>query len=356
MVVAASRGGAGGCPRTTSTSQAVPASDGPARPRRGVRRRHRAPGRRPERRCVEDARRGADRRHRPSAAGCSGGRRRGRPEPAGGRASSAGSEATLGVAGSTTTSSSTPSTASPSTRTADSWTTTAPRWSREHGGGLRRPAATGGPADRGRAEGPAGVRRQPARQPDLRLSVPAPGKSAPRVPRGDAPAPGRVPLEGRADPRLARALPARGGRASWSRRSSTAPRPRSATSWATCCSRCTSTPCSPSRPATFTIDDVAAGVTAKMRRRNPHVFDPASLGRPADAPPLTAAEVDEIYQSVKRTERGDLKRAMQPRPHDGRRPVHVHARLTARPVGHARTRNSVPVTGGRPLGRRGGCH
>ena len=54
----------------------------------------------------------------------------------------------------------------------------------------------------------------------------------------------------------------------------------------------------------FTIDDVAAGITAKMRRRNPHVFDPASLGRPADAPPLTAAEVDEIYQSVKRTERG----------------------------------------------------
>ncbi len=53
----------------------------------------------------------------------------------------------------------------------------------------------------------------------------------------------------------------------------------------------------------FTIDDVAAGVTAKMRRRNPHVFDPASLGRPADAPPLTAAEVNEIWQAVKRAER-----------------------------------------------------
>lgn len=53
----------------------------------------------------------------------------------------------------------------------------------------------------------------------------------------------------------------------------------------------------------FTIDDVAAGVTAKMRRRNPHVFDPASLGRAPDAPPLTASEVDEIYQAVKRTER-----------------------------------------------------
>lgn len=53
----------------------------------------------------------------------------------------------------------------------------------------------------------------------------------------------------------------------------------------------------------FTIDDVAAGITAKMRRRNPHVFDPASLDRPADAPPLTAAEVNEIWQSVKRSER-----------------------------------------------------
>jgi len=56
----------------------------------------------------------------------------------------------------------------------------------------------------------------------------------------------------------------------------------------------------------FTIDDVAAGITAKMRRRNPHVFDPDSLDRPADAPPLTAAEVNEIWQSVKRAEKRDL--------------------------------------------------
>ena len=47
-----------------------------------------------------------------------------------------------------------------------------------------------------------------------------------------------------------------------------------------------------------TINSAASG------RRNPHVFDPASLGRPADAPPLTAAEVDELWQSVKRAERG----------------------------------------------------
>ncbi len=31
----------------------------------------------------------------------------------------------------------------------------------------------------------------------------------------------------------------------------------------------------------FTLDDVARGITEKMRRRNPHVFDPArSAGRP----------------------------------------------------------------------------
>ncbi len=50
----------------------------------------------------------------------------------------------------------------------------------------------------------------------------------------------------------------------------------------------------------FTLDDVARTLMAKLRRRNPHVFDPASLGRADDAPPLTAAEVDEIWQQVKR--------------------------------------------------------
>ena len=54
----------------------------------------------------------------------------------------------------------------------------------------------------------------------------------------------------------------------------------------------------------FTIDDVAAGITAKMRRRNPHVFDPASIGRASGDPPLTASEVDEIWQRAKAHERG----------------------------------------------------
>ncbi|MGA8846728.1 MAG: MazG nucleotide pyrophosphohydrolase domain-containing protein [Nocardioides sp.] len=53
----------------------------------------------------------------------------------------------------------------------------------------------------------------------------------------------------------------------------------------------------------FTIDDVAAGISAKLRRRNPHVFDPASLGRDPASPPLSAVEVDEIWQQVKRDEK-----------------------------------------------------
>lgn len=55
----------------------------------------------------------------------------------------------------------------------------------------------------------------------------------------------------------------------------------------------------------FTIDDVAAGIVAKLRRRNPHVFDPASLGRSPDDPPLTAAEVNAIWQRVKRSEKAE---------------------------------------------------
>ena len=34
----------------------------------------------------------------------------------------------------------------------------------------------------------------------------------------------------------------------------------------------------------FTLDDVARGITEKMRRRNPHVFDPASIGRSPGRP------------------------------------------------------------------------
>src|SRR3954451_8710754 len=44
----------------------------------------------------------------------------------------------------------------------------------------------------------------------------------------------------------------------------------------------------------FTIDDVARGIIAKMHRRNPHVFGPAT-----DGPPLDAAAVDRVWQAIK---------------------------------------------------------
>jgi XTP/dITP diphosphohydrolase len=48
----------------------------------------------------------------------------------------------------------------------------------------------------------------------------------------------------------------------------------------------------------FTIDDVAAGVSEKMHRRNPHVFGPE-----AGEADLSAAEVDARWQAIKATER-----------------------------------------------------
>ncbi|WP_426241886.1 MazG family protein [Nocardioides sp. LHG3406-4] len=47
----------------------------------------------------------------------------------------------------------------------------------------------------------------------------------------------------------------------------------------------------------FTIDDVAAGITEKMRRRNPHVFGTEREGA------MTPAEVNELWESVKATEK-----------------------------------------------------
>ncbi len=49
----------------------------------------------------------------------------------------------------------------------------------------------------------------------------------------------------------------------------------------------------------FTLDDVARGISAKMHRRNPHVFGASS---PTD---LSSAEVNEQWQEIKRAERGD---------------------------------------------------
>src|SRR3954471_3375064 len=50
---------------------------------------------------------------------------------------------------------------------------------------------------------------------------------------------------------------------------------------------------------TFTIDDVARGISEKMHRRNPHVFGPASGSGSA----MSAAEVDAQWQQIKGTER-----------------------------------------------------
>lgn len=48
----------------------------------------------------------------------------------------------------------------------------------------------------------------------------------------------------------------------------------------------------------FTIDDIAADITAKMRRRNPHVFGPDA----AALTPGTAQEVDDTWQQIKAAE------------------------------------------------------
>jgi len=53
----------------------------------------------------------------------------------------------------------------------------------------------------------------------------------------------------------------------------------------------------------FNLDDVARGITEKMRRRNPHVFDPGSIGRLPDDPPLDAVAIDELWERIKAEEK-----------------------------------------------------
>ena len=51
----------------------------------------------------------------------------------------------------------------------------------------------------------------------------------------------------------------------------------------------------------FSLDDVARGITAKMRRRNPHVFADEAADEDAG---LTAEEVDARWQRIKAAEKG----------------------------------------------------
>jgi len=61
----------------------------------------------------------------------------------------------------------------------------------------------------------------------------------------------------------------------------------------------------------FTMDDVIAGLAAKMRRRNPHVFGPeAESGRR-----YTIEEVEELWQAAKAAERSDQGEAESARLH-----------------------------------------
>jgi len=50
----------------------------------------------------------------------------------------------------------------------------------------------------------------------------------------------------------------------------------------------------------FTIDDVAADIVAKMRRRNPHVFGDAQT---LDAQTLDAQTINELWESIKAQEK-----------------------------------------------------
>ena len=71
----------------------------------------------------------------------------------------------------------------------------------------------------------------------------------------------------------------------------------------------------------FTLDDVARGITEKMIRRNPHVFDDAAAGSAeggdaaaGSAEALDAAAVNEVWEQIKSRERtrGDVTQGLPP--------------------------------------------
>ena len=90
----------------------------------------------------------------------------------------------------------------------------------------------------------------------------------------------------------------------------------------------------------FTIDDVAAGIAAKLRRRNPHVFgSPAAEAAgppPGGSVPADPAAVNELWEAVKATEKGRRS------PTDGI-PATLPALLLADKVLDRRARAGLPV-------------
>lgn len=58
----------------------------------------------------------------------------------------------------------------------------------------------------------------------------------------------------------------------------------------------------------FTMDDVIAGLTAKMRRRNPHVFGPDADAAWESGHRYTIEEIEELWQAAKAAERGRAPR------------------------------------------------
>jgi uncharacterized protein YabN with tetrapyrrole methylase and pyrophosphatase domain len=53
----------------------------------------------------------------------------------------------------------------------------------------------------------------------------------------------------------------------------------------------------------FTMDDVIAGLTEKMRRRNPHVFGPQAEEAWRSGRRYTIEEIEELWQAAKAAER-----------------------------------------------------
>ncbi|GAA1969576.1 hypothetical protein GCM10009798_32750 [Nocardioides panacihumi] len=55
----------------------------------------------------------------------------------------------------------------------------------------------------------------------------------------------------------------------------------------------------------FTMDDVIAGLTDKMKRRNPHVFGPEAQAVWESGRRYTIEEIEELWQAAKAAERAE---------------------------------------------------